>query len=148
MKNKKRMYHIFFPENKVLPFPKTRWMIMIILQELRMFKFKAVIKYYIKPSYRKDINYLRDILSKDKLKGTKDVIPLFKIGFSHEINYPKWVDKIEKDIRRDPENYRRIKVFHDDEGYIVIDGNHRLQAMRRVFPLTYPIRVLRLTYKN
>lgn len=145
---RKRIYHYFFPEGQEVSNKKLRWTIMIILQELRMGKFKAVFKYFVKKSYRKDINLLRDILSKGGLKGTKTNLPLKDIYFSHEINYPKWVEKLERDFIVSEVPYKRIKVFKHEGKYIVIDGNHRLKAMKRTMSNYSIVPVLELTYKD
>jgi hypothetical protein len=128
---KKTLYDIFFPEGKDVRFKKTRWLILVLIQEISMFKWKAVFKYYYKKSYRKEINKLKSILSNGRLSSTKDVIQLSEIDFSHEINYPKWVEKLKKDLTEDHENYKPIKVFKIKDGrYIVVDGNHRLFALK------------------
>lgn len=147
---RRRIYDFFFPDGRNLPFRKTRWMLMIIIQELRMKKFRAIFKYYYKSSYRKDIQKLRDILSKGKLTAKKDTLELSRIDFSHEINYPKWVEKLEKDLWDNPDNYKRIKVFYDTSShkFLVIDGNHRLRAMKNVFKEDKKVNVLWLTYKK
>lgn len=147
MKRKRRLYNFFFPVDKQLPFRKTRWTIMILIQELMMCKYKAVLKFYYKKSYRKDIKLLRDILSKGKLTATKTEVKLVDINYSHEINYPAWVDKLCKDLQKDNTDYKRIKVFYHEGRYLVIDGNHRLMALKRTVKLNTMIKVLLLTYK-
>ena len=149
MSSKSGIYRFFFPEGKSLPFPKLRWTIMIIIQELRMCKYKAVIKYFIKPSYRKDINFIRDYLYKGNLTSEKTSLRLGDINFSHEINYPMWVEKLIRDLEESPDNYQRVKVFYTKEkGWIVIDGNHRLKALKTVLHPDRGINVLKLTYKQ
>lgn len=143
---KKRIYHFFFPKGKDLPLKKFRWSVMIILQELMMCKYRSIIKYYIKPSYRKDINVLRDILSKAPLKGRKDVLIFNDINFSHEINYPKWVEKLAYNYMVNDINYKRIKVFFHEDKWIVIDGNHRLLAMKETMSPLEQVEVLILDY--
>ena len=148
MKRKRKLYDLFFPAGRRLPFRKLRWTIMIIIQEMMMCKWKAIAKFYYKKSYRADIKVLRDILSKGKLKGTKTTVQLCNIHFSHEINYPEWVDKLAEDLRMNPQDYKRIKVFNNKGKYIVIDGNHRLQAMVwELHPYT-EIEVLLLSYQK
>jgi len=148
MSSKSGIYKFFFPEGKKLPFPKLRWTIMIIIQELKMCKYKAVFKYFVNPSYKRDINFLRDILSKGILTSEKTSMRLGDINFSHEINYPEWVQKLVRDLKQSPNNYQRIKVFYTEEkGWIVIDGNHRLKALKTVSNPDKIINVLKLTYK-
>ena len=108
-------------------------MILVILKELVQGKYKAVLKYYWKKSYRKDIQHLRDILSKGKLYSKSSTLKVGQINFSHEINYPKWVEKLKTDLYNDPDDYEPIKVFLEVDHtntrnpykWIVIDGNHR-----------------------
>ena len=129
---------------------------LVILKELAQKKFKAVFKYYWKKSYRKDIQHLRDILSKGKLYSKSSTLRLGQIHFSHEINYPGWVNKLENDLLLDPENYEPLKVFmevnHDDlknpYRWIVIDGNHRLMAMKNTFIPETSVLVRKLSYNK
>lgn len=140
------LYTSMFPVGKKIRFPKTKWMILIIIQELKMRKYKAIIKYFYRKSYRKDINFLKDILSKGKLSSTKSIMRLGSIHYSHEINYPEWVRKIEDDLMEDSENYHRIKVYQHEGKMLVIDGNHRLKALNNLFPSNKLVKVLHLSY--
>lgn len=141
------LYHWFFPEKDNLPYPKLRWTILILIQELSMCKFKAVFKYFVKESYRNDINKLRNILSKGKLYSTKTQIQLKNIHFSHEINYPEWVEYLQKQILKTGE-VKSMKVFHHEGKVIVIDGNHRLKAMKQVLSHETWIDVRLLRYRD
>jgi hypothetical protein len=147
MKRKQKLYDIFFPEGKQLPFRKIRWTIMIVVQEIMMCKWRAVLKFYYKASYRKDIRVLRDILSKGKLSATKTELYLCLINSSHEITYPSWVLKLCDDLEKDSTDYKRIKVFCHEGKYIVIDGNHRLRALKLMLPLKSEVDVLLLEYR-
>jgi hypothetical protein len=144
--NNQKIYGIFFPSGNNLPFRKTRWTVMVLLQELSMCKYKAILKYYLKKSYRRDIKVLMDILSRGKLKASKTVLILGDINFSHEINYPDWVEKLKKDLKEDPTNYKRIKVFLHNGKYLVVDGNHRLRALKDTLSLSSQVNVLLLEY--
>lgn len=146
--SRKGIYHFFFPKGKNLPLKKFRWTCMVILQELRMCKFKAVLKFYVKPSYRKDIKLLRDILSKAPLKSRKSSIILEEIHSSHEINYPQWVYKLVRDYQTLGIPFKRIKVFRYNDKWIVIDGNHRLEAMKICLYRKEAVDVLILEYKE
>lgn len=141
----KKVYYFFYPRAGTVRFAKLRWTLAIIIQELLMCKFRAVIKYYVKPSYRKDINVLRDILSQGRMKGSKGYLRLGDIQFSHEINYPLWVEKMEVRMIADPDDYTRIKVIDHNGRWLVVDGNHRLMALRRTRGLDSKVRVLILS---
>ncbi len=146
MANNKFIYHLFFPKGKQLPLRKFRWTVMIVIQELLMHKFKAIFRMFWDKAYRKDIYHLRDILSKAPLKGEKTTLQLCDIDYSHDINYPKWVVYLRRKLYANPKDYKRIKVFYDQDHWIVIDGNHRLRALKVALPLYTQIDVLKLSY--
>ena len=147
-KLQKQIYNFFLPDN-VTKGRKFRWTLMIILQELLMCKYKAVFKYFVKKSYRKDLNLLRDILSKEPLTSHKKTINLNMIEFSHEINYPHWVKKLEENID-DKVSYiiPPIKVILHEGKYLVVDGNHRLKAYKNTLHSNSLLNVVVLEYKS
>lgn len=121
------------------------WVFMVICQEWKMSKYKAIFKFFVKPSYHKDIMFLARNLSRCKYRGEKGYMLLGSISFSHEINYPNWVDKLERDYRKNGGGvFPPIKVLAIDEKYYVIDGNHRLKALKRVWGDKTPITVIEL----
>lgn len=123
----------------------TVWVLMVISQELKMGKYWAVIKFMIKPSYFKSIMFLARNLSKCKYRGVKSALPLGDVHFSHEINYPKWVKRLETSYSKyGLATYPPIKVLKIDGKYFVIDGNHRLQALKNTFSNITPISVIML----
>lgn len=148
MANNKFIYHLFFPKGKSLPFKKLRWTIMIVIQELLMHKFKSIFRIFYDKTYRKSIYHLRDILSKAPLTSEKTTMRLGDISYSHDINYPKWVDYLIAKLKIDKTDYKRIKTFFDTTAnkWIVIDGNHRLAALNCILPPETEINVLKLTY--
>lgn len=149
---KQKLYDLFFPAGKNIRFKKLRWTILIMIQEASMCKWKAILKFYYKASYRRDIRRLRDVLSQGKLKGTKRLMSLNQIEFSHEINYPEWVWELERRLMDDGDDYKTIKVhlMPDTNRYAVIDGNHRLMALKNHYGHSSKIlvRVLELTYES
>lgn len=149
MKNNIRIYHFFFPKGKVLPFKKARWTVMIVIQEMLMCKWKAIFRMFYDVSYRKNIYHLRDILSKAPLQSEKTTMKLSDINFSHGINYPEWVAHLTNKLIDDENDYKRIKVFFDEtiKCWIVIDGNHRLRALKNTQDLDKEINVLKLSYR-
>ena len=108
---------------------KCIWMIRVILQELRMLKFKSILRYVYDARYRADINRLRDLLSGGKLTSQFRMLALREIHFSHDVTYPLWVLKLVRQLA-DGEELPPIKVIYDQKRnhYIVVDGNHRLMA--------------------
>ncbi len=121
---------------------------MIVIQEMMMCKWKAIFRMFWDTKYRKNIYHLRDILSKAPLTGEKSTLKLEEINFSHDINYPDWCDKLIFKLACNQSDYKRIKVFYDDNRWIVIDGNHRLFALKYMLPPDTEIDVLKLTYST
>lgn len=121
---------------------------MTILQEMKMCKWKAIFKFFYKWSYHKDIMKLCNILSKGRLTSKRATLTLRQIHFSHEINYPEWVIKLCEDLAKDKNNYKIIKVFEHKGKFIVIDGNHRLKALKIVLKPYNRINVLLLKYEK
>ena len=129
----------------------TKWWMRSLCREIRKLKFKAIFRYFYDGAYRKDIKHIADLTTRNgKLTSRMGHLKLYEIHFSHSINYPKWVKRLEKELGHDVENPMRwepIKVMWDDAKggrWIVIDGNHRLMAMKRVAPFysMVPVRVL------
>lgn len=124
---------------------KVVWFGLVILQELKMLKFKSLFRYLYDSRYRKDINNLSNLLSPLKLTSEVNYLALSQIRFSHDITYPTWVLRLVRDIDNGvPMN--PIKVIYDPkaESYIVVDGNHRLMAHKLSHPhkAMIPVRIL------
>ena len=144
-------YQWFFPHGKELKFRKLRWIIMIIIQEVMMKKWKAIFKFFINRKYNRDIMVLCDILSKAPLTSNLHRLPLRDINMSHEVNYPEWVTELENRILDGKLNeIVPLKVFRHKGQWLVIDGNHRLQAMKNTLHegVDIPVRVLHYKLKE
>lgn len=107
-----------------------------IVKNLRKGKFHSLFRRYHDKKYRADIKHLWKITEEYELEVTAKYMPLGMINHSHDINYPQWVEKLVGDIRTmGVDSLEPIKVIYDrfNQRWIVVDGNHRLAAMRRVF---------------
>lgn len=130
---------------------RIKWLWWAIVQEALKLKFKAVLRTLYDPQYRKDITYLWMKLSRGKLKAREDFMPLWKIHFSHSINYPGWVTHLTQRIHQG-EEFPPIKVIKDSnpdgdwDRHMVVDGNHRLLAMKMTMPDTAMVHVKLLEY--
>ena len=127
---------------------RVKWLFMIIIQELFKCKFKAIFKVFYNKTYRNDIYTLCKLLTARPLTSRPGMLSLKDIHFSHEINYPEWVDYL--CFRFDTEGkeaLKPLKVLHNGKKWIVVDGNHRLQAAKMTFSGEEKIRVKVLTYR-
>lgn len=136
MRSQVLFYKKFFPDGRKVRFRKFRWAVMVLVQELMMGKYKAVLKFFVKPSYAIDIIRLCSILSKAPLTSRNITIALSEIHSSHEINYPGNVSAMVRHLMvHGYYSLPLLKVFYDEEKerYVVVDGNHRLKAMKTLF---------------
>jgi len=128
----------------------TRWWMRSLVREVKKGKFKAIFRYFYDTKYRNDIRHICDLTTgQGKLTSRMGHLKLADIHFSHDINYPKWVDRLVKELRWEYEHamkFEPIKVMYDQSTsrWVVIDGNHRLMAMKRVLPFyaTVPVKIL------
>lgn len=128
----------------------TRWWMRSLCREVRKGKFKAIVRYFYDSTYRMDIRHICHLTTgRGKLANRMSHLKLNEIHFSHSINYPRWVNKLEKELRWQveyPMLWQPIKVMFDESKgqWVVIDGNHRLMAMKRVMPFytNVPVKIL------
>lgn len=111
----------------------------VCLDSLKRGKFKAVFRYLLCPTYRRSVNYMRDLMTYEPYELHHRELELCLIRSSHNLNYPKWVNTLVRRIEDWEGLYRPkpMKVMYDwrrnDGTYMIIDGNHRLAALKRVF---------------
>lgn len=113
-----------------------KWKIKSVVKNLRKGKFKATFRYFWDTGYRRDINYMLDVVRNQDVKSVEAYVRVGEIQPCHGINYPDWVDHLIIQIKTfgyssvDP-----IKVFYEasKKRYLVVDGNHRLSAVQKVF---------------
>lgn len=128
---------------KAQVFYKARWMYRVLFHELlKKRKFYAFARLAFDPVYRADILHLRNLLSAPGIKMYRAEMRLQDIKFSHDVNYPEWVESLKGRLLKG-ERPEPIKVFwdHTRNQWIVIDGNHRLAAMRAVLSPDALVRV-------
>lgn len=133
-----------------------RWYSRSLIRELKKGKYYAILRYFIDQSYRRDINHIFRLTTAHKLRSHYSTMPLGDILPSHDINYPSWVDSLESEMATKApylEIMTPIKVMFDHTretfdgfsgAWIVIDGNHRLAALNRIFLPTVdvPVQIL------
>jgi len=71
-------------------------------------------------------------------------VQLGSIVPGHKINYPLWVKHLVKKINTEGwKKLEPIKVIWDynQDKWLVVDGNHRLEAMKRTLPVSMKIPV-------
>jgi len=134
-------------------FKFVRWWMLSFRREFHNRKFFAICRFFWDSKYRRDIVHIAYLTTEYRLRGVEGRMPLALIHPSHDVNYPGWVDELEAKIAR----YRAegiplepIKVMWDwtARHWIVIDGNHRLAALNRVFPSMMDVEVLFLISDN
>jgi hypothetical protein len=98
---------------------------------LRKRKVWSKARLFVDANYRNDIVLLFSHLSKRRFKAQRALMKLKDINFSHDINYPDWVEKLKKKIDKGG-NIPDIKVTNIEGKWMVVDGNHRLAAMKEI----------------
>lgn len=125
------------------------WHTRSAMKEFKKMKFKAIFRYLYDRQYRAQIDNLAEYTCDKDLRAIEDVqVRVGDVMFSHEINYPSWVDALVAQIHfkglasLEPIKIMRHKSF--DGKYLVIDGNHRLAAMKKSAHVTRWINVILL----
>ena len=134
-------------------FKFVRWWMRSFRREFHKRKYYAICRFFYDSNYRRDIVHIAHITTEYKLRAVDGRMMLGLINPSHDINYPGWVDDLEQKIAMydaagiplDP-----VKVMWDwtKKHWIVIDGNHRLRALNRVFGAMMDAEVLFLVSDN
>ena len=130
-----------------------RWWYRSFRREFRKKKYYAMGRFFWDAEYRSNIVHIARITTAYKLRAVEGRMMLGLINPSHDINYPEWVDSLEESISKydaaglpmDP-----VKVMWDwtANRWIVIDGNHRLRALNRVFGAMMDVEVIFLVSDN
>lgn len=89
-------------------------------------KFKAYFQYYIDSEYRAQINRLFEI-TKDCTSKSLEYVPVWQLEHGHKITYPDYELQL---MRDDSVDLEPIRVVQQGIVFVVIDGNHRLNAIR------------------
>jgi len=124
---------------------KAMWYVAFFFSNLFRLKFKVFYLYFTDEFYRRDIKKIIGYLSQGIPKIHENWIPIYQLHLSHTIVYPDWVTKICRQIP--PNEFDRdrwvskhkIVVYKTEPGkYVVLNGNHRLQAIMKVYdPMEY-----------
>lgn len=111
-------------------------------------KFYAIFRVFWDKEYRAEIQHMRMLTRQYDLVLGHGSIPLRAIVRGHKINYPNWVNHLVDQINtRGWKKLEPIKVIWDKSKFkwLVVDGNHRLEAMKRTLPssMKIPVFILR-----
>ena len=95
-------------------------------------KLKPIIAYLTDSSYRKDVRLIQQHTSFGATT-VDSYVPFNQLRPSHKIHYWDWVFKLRNRIARgeriDRSNPLEVSYQPESGTYLVVDGNHRLQAM-------------------
>lgn len=127
------------------------WISRSFIRDVRKRKFKAIFRALYDSTYRRDLQRMRLVIGDGYYQLVETEIKLYCIHNSHSINYPEWVNtlvgKMYDTLWRPP----LMKVIKDESRstpdypyYMVVDGNHRLQALKIIMSAGTPIRVLEM----
>jgi hypothetical protein len=111
-------------------------------------KYYAIFRVFWDSEYRGQIQYMRRLTRQHDLILSHGAVPLNSMTPGHSINYPKWVDHLVNQINTVGwKKMEPIKVIWDESQtkWLVVDGNHRLEALRRTLPkyMKIPVFILR-----
>lgn len=89
-------------------------------------KFKAYLQYYWDSEYRNQINYLFEI-TRNCTKKEIEQIPIWQLVHGHKVTYPDYERML---VMNDHIDLEPIRVVQHGISFVVVDGNHRLAALR------------------
>jgi 23S rRNA-/tRNA-specific pseudouridylate synthase len=89
-------------------------------------KFKSYIQSFIDSEYRRQLNELY-ALTHDKVKTERRFVNVERIVHGHKVIYPEYEQML---LNNDSIPIAPIRVVQKDETYLVVDGNHRLAAVK------------------
>ncbi len=132
-------------------FRQMMWISRSLLANVKKRKWKAIFRATWDRSYRNQLSRIRRIIGSHEYELVEIEVPLYSISLSHSINYPDWVQVITSRINDWEGLYTppMIKVVldwehskSDSERYMVVDGNHRLTAMKNCYSPGRNVKVL------
>jgi hypothetical protein len=129
------------------PYLRTFWS---ICKNIKKRKFKSLLRPFWDRKYAADIAHQWRVTGEHPLDTFRTYMPLNLINPSHDINYPKWVDKLRYDLAVMNKPCDPIKIIWDrfNLKWITVDGNHRLAAMKAECPYSMDIAVIVLYPKH
>jgi hypothetical protein len=109
------------------------WRFKSIYKDLRKKKYKALFRYFYDPTYRTEVNYMLSLVRFEEMECIQSQIKIGDIVHGHSINYPLWIRKLRYQIRHKGYNsLEPLKVVWDSKKskFLIVDGNHRLSALK------------------
>ena len=127
------------------------WISRSFFRDVRKRKFKAIFRVLYDGTYRRDLQKMRAVIGDGYYQLVETELPLYCIHNSHSINYPDWVNTLVGRMYDTLWQPPLIKVIRDPGRstpdypyYLVVDGNHRLQAMKIILSAGAKIKVLEM----
>lgn len=113
---------------------KPSWHFDKIMANIKKKKFKAMFRYFFDSNYKRQVDHMIRTVKQRPVRCVESSVRIGDITYGHPINYPKWVSTLRWRIQHlgytslDP-----IKIIWDETKgkYLVVDGNHRLAALKR-----------------
>jgi hypothetical protein len=116
------------------------WISCSFVRDVRKHKWKAIFRVLYDRTYRRDLQRIRRVIGDGYYKLVESELPLCQIHNSHAINYHDWVNTLVGRMFDTHWHPQPIKVIRDPSRnwaggpyYLVVDGNHRLVAMKRIY---------------
>jgi len=110
---------------------------------IRKKKLTAYVEYFFDPKYRQDVDYIfklrNAVLAKrPKARIQKTVVHLDSLRQSHKVVYPNWVACLvsvykARNAERIVETGIEVTFCPVESRFVVLDGNHRLAALKAVY---------------
>lgn len=128
-----------------------KWHAKSIIKSFKHKKFKAIFRFFYDSKYRFQIQRLYSLTSDQPLKMVTGQLPIYNIKPGHDINYPEWVKILINRI--ETQGYKTldpVKVIWNESmnSYMIVDGNHRFEALRSTLSKYQTIEVNMLVPKG
>lgn len=116
-------------------------------------KYYSIFRGVWDSKYRADIHHMLVLTCSQDLVLGHGSVPLHSIVHGHAINYPEWVEHLAYHINiYGWKKLEPIKVIWDSSKnkWLVVDGNHRLAALKKTLPgyMSIPVFILRPVMEN
>lgn len=136
-----------YEDIRYAPYLRQLWS---LLKNMKMLKFKSLARRFFDRAYAREIDYQWKVTGHyGKLASFHTDLPLQELFSSHDLNYHDWTLMLRAKLRAG-ERLAPLKVIWDPfKGrWMVVDGNHRLEAYRCEKPGSFDVPVILLYPKG